>query len=86
MWDHSSFSQNRDRLFNQDVTRLFFERIKSRAEWSEYASNEHFSVDGTLIDAWASHKSFVKKDGEPPEDGRRERRALTISLFLIGFY
>ncbi|MGH6629141.1 MAG: IS5 family transposase [Burkholderiales bacterium] len=72
MWDHSTFSQNRDRLFNQDVARLFFQRIKSLAEWSEYASNEHFSVDGTLIDAWASHKSFVKKDGgEPPEDGTR---------------
>ncbi|RQB45691.1 IS5 family transposase [Pseudomonas aeruginosa] len=40
--------------------------------WSEYASNEHFSVDGTLIDAWASHKSFIKKDGgDPPEDGTR---------------
>ncbi|MDO7895153.1 transposase, partial [Pseudomonas aeruginosa] len=63
MWDHSTFSQNRDRLFNQDVARLFFQRIKSLAAWSEYASNEHFSVDGTLIDAWASHKSFIKKDG-----------------------
>jgi len=72
MWDHSTFSQNRDRLFNQDVACLFFLRIKSLSEWSEYASDEHFSVDGTLIDAWASHKSFVKKDGgEPPEDGTR---------------
>ena len=72
MWDHSTFSQNRDRLFNQDVARLFFQRIKSLAAWSEYASNEHFSVDGTLIDAWASHKSFIKKDGgDPPEDGTR---------------
>lgn len=51
MWDHSTFSQNRDRLFNQDVARLFFQRIKSLDEWSEYASDEHFSVDGTLIDA-----------------------------------
>lgn len=72
MWDHSTFSQNRDRLFNQDLARLFFQRIKSLEEWAEYASDEHFSVDGTLIGAWASHKSFVKKDGgEPPEDGTR---------------
>ncbi|AQY65665.1 IS5 family transposase [Pseudomonas veronii] len=77
VWDHSTFSQNRDRLFNQDIARLFFQRIKSLAQWSQYASDEHFSVDGTLIDAWASHKSFVKKDGgekpddEPPESGPR---------------
>lgn len=72
MWDRSTFSQNRDRLFNQDVARLFFQRIKSLDEWSEYASDEHFSVDGTLIDAWASHKSFIKKNGgEPSEDGTR---------------
>ena len=51
MWDHSTFSHNRDRLFNQDVARLFFQRIKSLDEWSEYASDEHFSVDDTLIDA-----------------------------------
>ncbi len=76
MWDHSTLSQNRDRLFNQEVARLFFERIKSLAEWSEYASNEHFSVDGTLIDAWASHKSFVRKDGGVrPSDGTRNPEA-----------
>lgn len=77
VWDHSTFSQNRDLLFNQDIARLFFQRIKSLAQWSQYASDEHFSVDGTLIDAWASHKSFVKKDDgekpndEPPEGGPR---------------
>ncbi|AJE19816.1 Transposase IS4 family (plasmid) [Azotobacter chroococcum NCIMB 8003] len=72
VWDHSTFSQNRDRLFNQEVARLFFQRIKSLEQWPGYASDEHFSVDGTLIDAWASHKSFVRKDGgEPPKDGTR---------------
>lgn len=77
VWDHSTFSQNCDRLFNQDIARLFFQRIKSLAQWSQYVSDEHFSVDGTLIDAWASHKSFVKKDNkersddEPPESGPR---------------
>ena len=47
LWDHSTFSQNRDRLFNQDVARLFFERIKGLTAWEELASDEHFSVDGT---------------------------------------
>ena len=69
MWDHSTFSQNRDRLFNQDVARLFFQRIKSLAAWSEYASNEHFSVDGTLIDAWASHKVFYQEGWRRPTGG-----------------
>lgn len=41
VWDHSTFSQNRDRLFNQDIARLFFQRIKSLAQWSQYASDEH---------------------------------------------
>ncbi len=59
VWDHSTFSQNRDRLFSQEVARMFFERVRALAEWSRLISDEHFSVDGTLIDAWASHKSFV---------------------------
>jgi transposase len=76
VWDHSTFSQNRDRLFNQNVARLFFERVKGLAAWGKLTSDEHFSVDGTLIDAWASHKSFVRKDGgEPPQDGTRNPTA-----------
>jgi len=76
VWDHSTFSQNRDRLFNQDIARVFFERVKGLAAWSQLTSDEHFSVDGTLIDAWASHKSFVRKDGgKPPEDGTRNPSA-----------
>lgn len=77
VWDHSNFSQNRDRLFNQEVAREFFERVKRLAEWRGFVSDEHFSVDGTLIDAWASHKSFVRKDGggrNPAVDFRGERR------------
>ncbi|GAB3395637.1 hypothetical protein GCM10027514_43430 [Azotobacter armeniacus] len=72
VWDHSAFSQSRDRLFNQEVARLFFERIKSLEQWPGYASDGHFSVDGTRIDAWASHKSLARKDGgKPPADGTR---------------
>lgn len=73
VWHHSTFSANRDRLLNERVARLFFGRVLLLAEWKELVSNEHFSVDGTLIKAWASMKSFVKKDGSssPPEDHTR---------------
>lgn len=73
VWDHSTFSANRDRLLNERISRLFFERVLALAEWKKLLSDEHFTVDGTLIQAWASPKSFVKKDGStpPPEDGGR---------------
>ncbi len=71
VWDHSTFSQNRERLFNEGVARVFFERVKALADWRRLTSSEHFSVDGTLIDAWASHKSFrPKKDDGPSDPGR----------------
>ncbi|POZ60059.1 IS5/IS1182 family transposase, partial [Chromobacterium alticapitis] len=63
--------QNRDRLFTEDVARAFFIRVRSLAEWGKLTSDEHFSVDGTLIDAWASHKSFVHKDDAPPPPAGR---------------
>ena len=69
VWDHSTFSANRERLFNEDLARAFFERVKLSAQWGRLTSDEHFSVDGTLIEAWASHKSFKRKDddsGTPP--------------------
>ncbi|CAI8739244.1 IS5 family transposase [Methylocaldum szegediense] len=73
VWDHSSFSANRDRLLNKKISRQFFERVVQFAEWQDLLSDEHFSVDGTLIQAWASMKSFVNKEGSspPPEDGGR---------------
>src|SRR5690606_2964652 len=55
VWDASTFSANRDRLFNQDLAREFFERVLALARWQDLVSDEHFSVDGTLIQAWASH-------------------------------
>ncbi|MGB9578067.1 MAG: IS5 family transposase [Halothiobacillaceae bacterium] len=61
VWDHSTFSANRERLFNEELARVFFERVKLSAQWGKLASDEHFSVDGTLIEAWASHKSFKRK-------------------------
>jgi transposase len=66
VWDHSTFSKNRDRLIEQDVAKALFTEVLSQAKAKGLLSEEHFSVDGTLIRAWASHKSFVPKDGPPP--------------------
>jgi transposase len=73
VWNHSTFSANRDRLLNETIARSFFAKVLALAEWQGLISDEHFSVDGTMIEAWASIKSFVKKDGSspPPEDGGR---------------
>jgi transposase len=73
VWDHSVFTKNRDRLLNETVARSFFAKVLGLAEWQGLVSSEHFTVDGTLIEAWASMKSFVAKDGssKPPEDGGR---------------
>jgi transposase len=60
VWNHAVFSKNRERLLNQEVARAFFERVLAQAK--RHLSDEHFTVDGTLIEAWASQKSFQKKD------------------------
>ena len=65
-WDHSTYTKNRDRLIEHDVIRELFSRVLDQAKAKGLLSSEHFSVDGTLIRAWASHKSFVPKDGAPP--------------------
>jgi transposase len=71
VWDHSTFSANRERLFNEDLARAFFDCVKLSAQWGKLASDEHFSVDGTLIEAWASHKSFKRRgDDSSPPPGR----------------
>ena len=63
VWDHSTFSKNRDRLLEHEVVENFFTEVMTLADKQGLLSREHFSVDGTLIQAWASHKSFVRKDG-----------------------
>jgi transposase len=68
VWDHSSFSKNRERLLNTETARMFFQSIRSQAQAAELLSDEHFSVDGTLLEAWASMKSFKPKDGAGPSD------------------
>jgi transposase len=67
IWAATVFSKNRDRLLNQDVARSFFRRVVERAHG--LMSDEHFTVDGTLIEAWASQKSFQRKDGGPGTTG-----------------
>jgi transposase len=62
VWNHAVFSKNRERLLNQEMARSFFARIKQQAVG--LMSGDHFTVDGTLIEAWASHKSFRRKDGD----------------------
>jgi transposase len=62
VWNHAVFSKNRDRLLNQEVAQQFFATVKGKAQG--LMSDEHFTVDGTLIEAWASHKSFQRKDSE----------------------
>lgn len=74
-WDHSVFSKNRDRLLEGDIAAKFLGAILSQPKVKRLLSTDHFSVDGTLIEAWASMKSFRPKDGprgdhgEPPSDG-----------------
>lgn len=64
VWDHSTFSFNRDRLFDAEVAQRFFEHTVLLARVNDLVSDEHFSVDGTLLEAWASHKSFRPKDDD----------------------
>ncbi len=74
VWNHAVFSKNRERLLNQDVAGEFFGRVLAEAK--PHLSDEHFTVDGTLIEAWASQKSFQKKDGgdDLPGQFRGEKR------------
>ena len=68
VWDASTFSKNRDRLLEGDVARGFLAAVVSQPRVAALMSDEHFSVDGTLIQAWASHKSFQPKAGPASEE------------------
>jgi transposase len=71
VWVATVFSKNRERLLEGDIARRFFEEVLKQAREAQLLSDEHFSVDGTLIEAWASQKSFQRKGKteEPPHDG-----------------
>ena len=66
IWNSTVFCKNRQRLLDGDIARRFFESVLKQAREAGLLSDEHFSVDGTLIEAWASQKSFKPKDGPPP--------------------
>jgi transposase len=70
IWNPTVFTKNRERLLAGDVARAFFERVVAQARERGLLSNEHFTVDGTLVEAWASLKSFKRKDAPapPPDD------------------
>lgn len=70
-WDHSVFSKNRDRLLEGDIAAKFLGAVLAQPRVKKLLSSDHFSVDGTLIEAWASMKSVKPRDGagEPPENG-----------------
>lgn len=71
VWDATVFCKNRERLLKGEVAQAFFEQVLKLARQKNLLSDEHFTVDGTLIEAWAGHKSFQKKEapaGAPPED------------------
>jgi IS5 family transposase len=78
VWDHSTFTKNRDRLLEADIARRFFREVVDQARRAKLLSDEHFSVDGTLIQAWASMKRFRPKDGSGsgPGPGRNSERDL----------
>src|SRR5882672_5917244 len=76
VWVPTVFTKNRDRLLEADVARKFLAELMEHKELRGLLSDEHFSVDGTQIAAWASMKSFKAKDGssEPPGSGRNGER------------
>ena len=76
-WDHSTFSKNRERLLEGDIAAKFLAAVLAEPRVKKLLSTDHFSVDGTLIEAWASMKSFRPKDGSdnPPEGGGRNAEA-----------
>jgi Transposase domain (DUF772) len=75
VWDATVFCKNRDRLFDGDIAAKFFTGVLNLPQVRGLLSSEHFSVDGTLIEAWASVKSFVPKDGPPPSNESGGRNA-----------
>ena len=76
-WDHSSFTKNRDRLLEGEIASKFLRAVLAQPRIKRLMSSDHFSVDGTLIEAWASLKSFRRKDGsdnDPDGPGRNAER------------
>jgi transposase len=69
VWAPTTFTKNRDRLLDGDIAAGFFEAVLLHADTERLLSDEHFTVDGTLLEAWASQKSFRPRDQDPPTGG-----------------
>jgi transposase len=74
-WDHSSFSKNRDRLLEGEIAAKFLAAVLAQPKVKRLLSSDHFSVDGTLLEAWASIKSFRRKDGDDNDSAGSGRNA-----------
>jgi IS5 family transposase len=74
-WDHSSFTTNRDRLLGGEIAAKFLQAMLAQPQVKRLLSSDHFSVDGTLIEAWASIKSFRRKDGQDNDSSGPGRNA-----------
>ena len=68
VWSPTTFTKNRDRLLDGDIATAFFDAVLMHADSARLLSDEHFTVDGTLLEAWASQKSFRPRDQDPPSD------------------
>jgi transposase len=80
VWDHSTFTVNRDRLIENNVIGNLFEEVVNLAKQKDLLSDDHFSVDGTLIRAWASQKSFVLKDKDDDSDAGGSSRNADVNF------
>lgn len=82
IWDHSTFSKNRQRFIESEISSEFFRKIRAYAQESGWLSDEHFTVDGTLIEAWASQKSFQPKEKTlaPPDDDGGSGRNVEVDF------
>jgi transposase len=80
VWVPTVFSKNRDRLLEGDVAEAFFDEVLGEAKKLELLSDEHFTVDGTLIEAWAGAKSFQRKDGTRPKPNDTDRGNPTVDF------
>src|SRR5882672_1161140 len=69
VWSPTTFTKNRDRLLDGDIAAAFFDAVLIHADSKQLLSDEHFTVDGTLLEAWASQKSFQPRDQDPPANG-----------------
>lgn len=80
VWNHSTFSKNRDRLLNTEIATVFFKSIRDQAKQKDLMSDEHFTVDGTLLDAWASMKSFQPKNSDDGPSASGQGRNPTVNF------